>query len=579
MLGSLDILSTPWIFSQVVPLTTAEVVEQAKRRGLDLDAKALRVLCRSGYLAPLVEVTGRRVCEPMVLPAHPHALVSTTGELYRAMGAGRVRDPGLAPFRSRMRFDSRRSSDSRGWWNGLLYSRWQLLDVSLLRELGRGRGPTGRGGTPTAETDRFGVASRRRWALVLSALDARYYPVVDPGFLRLSNTARDEWERFCADFDPIALSARLAVGKAELEDEAERLLAAAKAVDPLGPWSDLVRRAPIKSRDLLRGDALVAFDRRLAAEILLQFAEDLARRETSVAATRSSTRESERDSGRLTGGRDITLDEVLLDLGVSPHPGVVLVVEGETEEILVPRVFDHLRFDRTPDRVRILCMRGADNELALVAAATAAPLLGARIGDTYDLIRPPTRLLVAVDQDLNWDTASKVEKRRATMVNAIRKVLAAQGVPAHVDDLNELVHVRTWPARCFEFAHFTDIELARALRQVHRTCGGLGPEQLAGKIAKVRARKGDIKEVWDNTWGRKPTKPDLARALWPTLRDNIDDARWDETLSMPPGSRGRPRSPHARRRKPTQPVRPACRRQRRPRVKIGSSVVRLPAMS
>jgi hypothetical protein len=33
--------------------------------------------------------------------------------------------------------------------------------------------------------------------------------------------------------------------------------------------------------------------------------------------------------------------------------------------------------------------------------------------------------------------------------------------------------------------------------------------------------------------GRQPTKPELAEALWPTLRDKIDNARWDDSLVMP----------------------------------------------
>jgi hypothetical protein len=82
------------------------------------------------------------------------------------------------------------------------------------------------------------------------------------------------------------------------------------------------------------------------------------------------------------------LDALLVRLGMSPHPGVVLVVEGETEELLVPRVFDHYGLRRTPDLVRILCLRGADKQLALVAAATVAPLLGERHADGWDMIRP-----------------------------------------------------------------------------------------------------------------------------------------------------------------------------------------------
>jgi hypothetical protein len=37
-----DILIDPWIFTQSHPLSTADLIAEAKRRGLDLDAATLR---------------------------------------------------------------------------------------------------------------------------------------------------------------------------------------------------------------------------------------------------------------------------------------------------------------------------------------------------------------------------------------------------------------------------------------------------------------------------------------------------------------------------------------------------------
>ncbi len=93
--------------------------------------------------------------------------------------------------------------------------------------------------------------------------------------------------------------------------------------------------------------------------------------------------------------------------------------------------------------------------------------------------------------------------------------------------------VKQWPARCFEFGHFDDDELADALQAIHPTGGGLTRKELVARIAKTRAQGFDIKKVWDDSWSPKPTKPALAEALWPTLKAKIDDARWSESKPIP----------------------------------------------
>lgn len=306
-----------------------------------------------------------------------------------------------------------------------------------------------------------------------------------------------------------------------------------RTLDPTGDWSRLICRASERGWKTLKGNALVALNHRLAAEILLLFYEDLAHRNAAEPLPELPRRGWHPLFERISDHGDEDLDGLLTRLGVSPHPGVVLVVEGETEELLVPRVFDHLELRRTPDMVRVLCMRGADKELPLVAAATVAPLLGPRHGETYAMIRPPTRLVIAVDQDQGWDTTDKIDRKRLNILTAIREVIEAQGATVSDEDLGEFVIVKQWTARCFEFGHFDDAELAEALLAIHPTCGGLDRTELITRIADIRARGLDIKKVWDHKWSPQPAKPALAEALWPTLRAKIDDARGSGTKPIP----------------------------------------------
>lgn len=172
---------------------------------------------------------------------------------------------------------------SRRWWNGLLYSKYQLLVLPLAGPLLDRVTHSRRGDHVLArlpEPDRALVASAARLrsiAIVLAALEARYLPALDPEWLQLTHGDRDEWEHYRADFDPAAVSARLGYLPGQAGKDAEFLLRRARSLDPLpDTWMQLICRAPRKTRDDLTGAALLAMDYREAAEILLLFREDLA---------------------------------------------------------------------------------------------------------------------------------------------------------------------------------------------------------------------------------------------------------------------------------------------------------------
>jgi hypothetical protein len=58
-------------------------------------------------------------------------------------------------------------------------------------------------------------------------------------------------------------------------------------------------------------------------------------------------------------------------------------------------------------------------------------------------------------------------------LNEISAVLRAQGVgAANPAEVEGLIRICTWSASCYEFAHFTDEELADGIMTVHTTIGG-----------------------------------------------------------------------------------------------------------
>ena len=123
-------------------------------------------------------------------------------------------------------------------------------------------------------------------------------------------------------------------------------------------------------------------DDRIAAEILLRFYEDLAHHGQA---------EPPPDLSRSMGWHPLherlsfhpdTLDEDLIRLGISPHPRVVLALEGETEMYHAPRVWKALEYADAPELMRLLKLGSVSQDLKKVAALTAAPLVSEKAPGT-----------------------------------------------------------------------------------------------------------------------------------------------------------------------------------------------------
>lgn len=539
--STVQLLAQPFVFTQNYPLPVDTFINEAKRRGIDgLDLEGLRGLYRIGVLAPFIEITSRRVGPRAAMhPVDLYGISSWRSKLEIACAKGRVRDPGPIPFRRKLRF-ARPANAPSEWWNGLLYSHYQLLALTGIESLWQARRFVSRSGRrvlrlPRPHEQLLGRTRRlREIAIVLTALEARYHPKLDARFIQVRNLEVDVWRRYRESFDPVEFAMLFDYSGEQAKLDAEWLLEVAYAIDPLKEeWSYLVRHAPQRAREKLARPALRANDCRVAAEILLLYHEDLASHGATDSLPEISRSDVRHPLHERLSAKPHGLDEDLQSLGLSPHPRVILAIEGDTEAELVPRVLSDLDLPSAPEHLRILNLGGIDRDLTKVAALAITPLVGERVGDHWSLIKPPTALLIAVDPERSYATQEGVARVREKIVDEIVNVLAAQGVAADLDDLGELVQVRTWKACCFEFAHFSDDELADAILRVRPDANGLSREQLVQDIGEKRQWWRNIDNVWKK-WKPEVSKPALAKELWPILAAKISRCRVEPDAVLPP---------------------------------------------
>jgi hypothetical protein len=549
---ALDVVSLPWLFTQHHPLDASSFIALAKGRGFDLDELKLRQLYKHGILIPFIGISSKRQVEPQTqVYDEPRREVTRLRDFREARKNGRLLDLNAKPFLPRLPFTSPRPHVS-GWWSGLLYSHHQLSILPKLDDWLAHCRYSYRNGQlypRFPEPDQFlkhWAAWYHRIALMATALEARYLPVLDPEWVHLVNADPDEYDRYRQNFDPVSMSGTLKYSAEQVRKDAEELLLLAHAIEPFGgPWSQLLRRAPRNSWKHLKGPALSAMNLRETAEILLRFYEDLVEHGAAEALPIIPRHAWHPLQERLSTRRQ-TLDEDLMSLGISPHPRVILAVEGESEEKHVPRVWKKLGYPENPELVRFMKLGGVDKDPVKLAALATTPLVTRKDphGEFWWVTKPPTRFMVAVDPEGRY-APGKIAETKKAIINEIRTGLAVQGAKIAESELNELVELRTWDAKCYEYAHFTDEELAVGISAVHDMRNFWSNEKLLGALAHWREQRQDIERVWrsgywdaqlnrpSGKWNHEVSKPKLAEALWPILEQKIEAAMTEQDAPMP----------------------------------------------
>ncbi len=534
--SSLDLLDLPYPFSQLGLLTAAEFAELAgQRRSLAahmflprVDAGVLEELHRCEVLIPLLRVDlkpgpGARKIDVSGSLTARHAHTTVPAELFRGAAEGRVRDPAAEQFtpwptaRSRTLWPS---ADS-----GYLYSRHQLLGLhaampfiaKLERQVTSGTAgwrldEQSQPNPPTREA----LASWRALAIALSALDTRYWPQIT----RLLYGDLAVWRAALEVPDPAGTADWLGMTPGVIEQQAISLRATASLGDDTGHFYELIRRAKSEAWDSLSGDAAIAMDYRLAADILDRCAEDL-NPGTGYAAEPGVPL-----SQQGLSGRPGTLDAALTRLRLSPFPSLVVAVEGDTEYTIVPRVMDLLGIERNRNRIEVVDFGGVTKDLSLLARYAAAPALGRDYGRGVVLDRPLTRFLVMTDAEKKYKTAGNRRYQRRLLLDSLTVNMPEDLRADYYSNTRRgrIVEIVTWGSLPFEFAHFTDTQLADAMMSAARTPYPGGRERLIHGLTMQRTRNAEpnVEKVF---WGGSGlSKLVLADALWPVLVKQIDAA-------------------------------------------------------
>jgi hypothetical protein len=537
-----DLLKLPYSFTQLPPLTAQEFIDEARKRGLQLQIDDLQAFHRLKLLVPMLRVQrdGRAVASvarrgDIWSRQAGRGKPNTRDDLIEAEDHGRLFDPASEPFIGRGRL-TRTAYSITYQSSDYLYSRHQLLTIPSLRQLKVFLSYQ----QPDARASRvhqhafWDLFIRPRLSTIaslivpLSALDPLHYPDL------IGTFRSDQWEQYeewRGKLRPRSLIRWLGVRPEWLKQSGAWLLHHADAIDPIGDWHRLVREADPRRWESLKGDARCAVDLRLAAEIVLSHYDRLGDAGAAPTLPASAQRERTQFETRLKPRGHV--ERVLTDFGLSPQPRLVLVVEGATELLLFPRLMEHfgIRVDR--EFIAIEDREGVTKNLdPLLAYAIAPPTELDGDGRYLRPLRPLTRLLVVSDAEGPMATTREREQRRQIWIDRVMRTFPREHATPEVrESIDGLIFVDTWrrSGGSFEFAHFTDAQLGGALASIdHRR----RQPCLADRISRLRTLRGQHASINDAVaWG---SKVDLADALWPTLLAKIMRAEKHDTVDRIP---------------------------------------------
>ena len=526
--SSLDLLPIPFAFSQRPLLDVSGFIREAKKRGFNVNRGLLMYLHRIRVLVPLFRIYARQV-EPGVdrYPPKQHFMYNAS-ILYQASFYGQLRDPSQTRFRPWPQSYSRRTP-----YIGVRYSWFQLLTLRCVSSVIEGlhRNAQRVNGQLTYDHPRLRSSyvdmarKMRALAIVLEVLAPRYTPRV---LGRISfNDSVEQIRDYVRSGPNVERQLLSGFEPTTLREQAELWLANARSFDPLGNWHRVVKAATPRRWEDLRYDALNAMELRIAAEMILQYYEDL-----TVDGYAEPLKEYSDEGFPLLPDR-LKVDYVerartLRNYRLEITPTVVVAVEGDTEMKIMPRVLELIAPGSSFREVKFINLKSVDSDPKLVARSIAIPEVHPDHGDAFLLLRPLTAFVVVVDPESRYSTPQKVEKQHKQVVDSIIESLPDEfRTRVRRSDIEHLVVIRTWgDGGCFEFANFTDEELALGIQRVAKRkpdhISNCIPEieEIEKQLAKARKQKKDIHTVWTR-WDCDFSKIELAEETWPMLKKKL----------------------------------------------------------
>lgn len=559
MKSTTDLLDQKHIFSQRGLLTEEQFRQEYNKRVLDqeIQLKAWQHLDLLHKLKVLIPFYRLQKKTRLLLPNEPN--LSTQPQLKLNIPSPTIKnteqlgdfiDPYNEDYKPWYSYKKLSKGGIEYWSSSFFYSPYQLLQIPNIRivmykvisKWNKRRNEEGYVFYHKNNQKRPKYLETRKeihqLLILLSALEHIYLPELSDHFYKAKyiNDLSGEIHKSRDSFNPVELLKWIEWTPNDVKNSAESLLIKAQNFDPLAKWHSLVELIHPEKWQELKGDALLAMDHKIAAEMLFRFYDDLVKVNVTEPIPEIPKYAPRAYKNRLESN-PTKLNPVLMDFGISPYPSLVLILEGETEEFIVPLVMQQLGIPLDNHLIETFNAQGIGADFGLLARYVAKLHTGEERERTIALNRPPTRFMILVDAENKYAVQTDREKQKQIWVDRLLKqlpkLLRTETSRKAISD--HLLFLRTWDDQTFEFAHFSDQEIAKAMIEVvainygniqflldkYKTISKNDlTQKLTSIIGSIRSRQGNIEKISER-WFFQPSKTAIAEILWPTLEKRI----------------------------------------------------------
>ncbi len=333
--------------------------KEAKSWGQDVTTSEVRRLIQRGLLIPYFRIDDADShARAVPIPDDDHDFVSVYAR------DGRLFDPLAEGYPLIV------DSASGVYPYDYLLSRWQILELrhALSANLVFGRGHP-------LDDLRKSAWNFRRESMALSALSGRFLPrIMGQSSIPLTISFAD----YLDSQSQTDVAARLRFSSFEASDlhrVGESLLQSA-TIDPMYGWWPLIRHSDHRGWSKIFGPTRLALEKRIAAEMFLLAHEQLVNSGLTKPAPTPDPDGRFRNImfDRIGAKREHveSLDRTLADLGLSPKPSVVVLLEGETEDIHIAKLLEHVGLEN-PNIVQRVVMGSSNKNPEVIARYVVKP--------------------------------------------------------------------------------------------------------------------------------------------------------------------------------------------------------------
>lgn len=461
-------------FYQNFPLEVNKFIGYCKERGLNVNRGYLEDIEREGLFRPIMRVDGY--------------YVNNTTDLKELYENGRVIDPRQKGFVPWANYYEKRERYREEIVHSY-YHPYQIYFLKKVLEVGLRLSPF----NIPQNNDELVLTIRERekymsdylgklrkdskkhekFVELLLFIQNKYLPLVkQPGHIIVTG---ERWYDLQKKVIPKEIVSALSLEAEEIDEYRGSIGRDGLYIDPLRAWYDLIKYIKYDKRQKLRGKALLAQDFYLISDMLALLLEDLTGKKQLETGSLDDTMKGcgvIRVYGKELNyvDRDVLM-RFLREYGINPRPRLVLIVEGDTEEVAFPIIANAMDIPLESCGIQIINIHGVDKHPRALIVDYSTPDIY-QVDKEYYIHPERTKVFIIFDREGNerWikrfikDPDDEIEKMMKDVLSIIKQ--KKKNTSAKTNDIfhKHTVKYHIWN-KSFEYDNFSDKELSHELNE------------------------------------------------------------------------------------------------------------------